>query len=266
MFKLVWSGDETRSEAARLVARRLTAATTPESVMSVSDQSTDLRSQREDGDLPSLRAALASFTAVALCLGAAIGISAILGASLSDSAIRIAGSGGLCGFYGLLAVSSSTLHQRSFASQLAGVIGVLTAAVAVALSLVAIWGSHPLGNTGSRVLSISILVAMAVGFSAFLLTQQRAEDPAAVRRLTLGTMTTFCVLAIVLILDIAFATGSVSTSSTSSATSTQGLFSGISFARFLGVTALLAILGTVLLPVLRRAHPAYRSGPPTKPA
>jgi hypothetical protein len=234
--------------------------------MSVSDHSPDSRAQRDNGDLPSLRAGLASFTAVAFCLGAALGISAILGASLSETAIQIAGSGGLCGFYGLLAVSSSTLHQRSSGWQLAGLIGVLSATVAVVLSLVAIWGNDPLGDAASRALSISILIAMAIGFAGFLLTQQRGEDPAAIRRLTLATVTIVCVLAIVLILDIAFATGSVSTDSTSAASSTQGLFSGISFARFVGVTALVALLGTVLLPVLRRARPAYRSGSPNKPA
>jgi hypothetical protein len=234
--------------------------------MSASDHSTDLRAQRDDGDLPSLRAGLASFTAVALCLGAALGISAVLGASLSETAIRVAGSGGLCGFYGLLAVSSSTLHQqRSSGWQLTGLIGVLSATVAVVLSVAAIWGNDPLGDTASRALAISILVAMATGFAGFLLTQQRGEDPAAIRRLTLGTVAIVCALAIALSIDIAFATGSVSTNSTSAASSTQGLFSGISFARFVGVSALIALLGTVLLPVLRRAHPAYRAWSPNKP-
>jgi hypothetical protein len=237
-----------------------------EFVTTVSDHSTDPQTRRDDGDLPALRAGLASFTVVGLCLGAALGVSAILGASLSETAIRVAGSGGLCGFYGLLAVSSSTLHQRSSRSQLAGVIGVLAATVAVVLSLIAIWGNDPLGDAASRALSISVLIAIAVGFAGFLLTQQRCEDPAAIRRLALGTVTIVCVLAIVFIVDIAFATGSVSTNSTSAASSTQGLFTGISFARFVGVTAVVALLGTVLLPVLRRAHPAYRSGSPNKPA
>jgi hypothetical protein len=234
--------------------------------MTVSDHGIEPRARGDKGDLPTLRASLAWITTVGLGVAAALGIGAILGASLDATAIKIAGSGGVCGFYGLFAISSSTLYQRSSASQLPGLIGVLSATIAVAFSLAAIWGGSPLGDTATRVLSIASLVAAATGFAGFLLTQQRDEDPAAIRGLMLGTVTIVCVLAGVLIIDIAFATGSVSTNSTAASSSTGALFSGISFVRFVGIGALLALLGTVLLPVVRRAHPAYRGGRPDKSA
>ena len=234
--------------------------------MSVSDQSIDPHPRGDDADVPLLRAGLAWISTVGLCVAVVLGISAILGASLGVTAVRIAGSGGVCGLYGLFAVSSSTLHQRSAAWQLPGLIGVLSATIAVGLSLAAIWGGSSLGDTATRVLAIAGLVAAAIGFAGFLLSQQRDEDPAAIRGLMIGTVTVFCALAIVLIIDIAFATGPVSTNSRSASSGTGFVFSGINFVRFVGVAALLTLLGTILLPVLRRAHPAYRGGPPNKPA
>jgi hypothetical protein len=229
--------------------------------MTVSDPGTELHPRRNDSDLPVLRAGLAWFTTVALCIVAALGISAIIGASLSRTAVQIAGSGAVCGLYGLLAVGSSTLRQRSRGWQLTGAAGVLAAAIATVLALVGIWGSSPLGEAVVRILACATLAATAIGFTAFLLTQQREEDPPAIRRLMIGTATIFCALALVLIIEFAFSGGSVSTSNTPASSDSQFVFSGITFARFVGVTFVLSVLGALLLPVLRRAHPAYRGGP-----
>jgi len=234
--------------------------------MSASEHGTEPLPRRAERDLPMLRAALAWFTTVALCIGAALGVSAILGASLSVTAIRIAGSGAICGFYGLLAVSSSTLHQRKSLWQVAGVAGVLAATIAVACTLAAIWGSSPLGDVASRTLASAALAATAIGFTAFLVTQQRDEDPRAIRVLIVATATILCALALVLIIDIAFSSSAVSTSNTPESSGGQFVFSGIGLVRYAGVSVLLALLGILLLPVLRRAHPAYRGGPPNTAA
>jgi hypothetical protein len=233
--------------------------------MNASEHPTEPLPRRAVGDLPMLRAALAWFTTVALCIGAALGGSVILGASLSHTAIRIAGSSLVCGFYGLLAVSSSTLHQRTSLWQAAGVAGVLAATIAIACSLAGIWGSS-LGDVASRTFASASLAAIAIGFTAFLVTQQRDEDPRAIRVLMAATATILCVLALVLIIDIAFSSSAVSTSTTPQSSGGQFVFSGIDLVRYVGVSVLLALLGTLLLPVLRRAHPAYRGGLPNTPA
>src|SRR5450755_3564840 len=103
--------------------------------MSVTDNS-DVHPNRDSGDVPSLRAGLAWFATAGLCLGSALGIAAILGASLSATAVRVAGSGALCGLFGLVAVSSSTLQQRSSVWQGSGLIGVLAATVAAVISMI----------------------------------------------------------------------------------------------------------------------------------
>jgi hypothetical protein len=234
--------------------------------MNASDPATEPRPRRDSGDLPLLRAALAFITAVALCMVAALGLIVILGGSLSHSALQTAGSGAVVGFYGLFAVSSSTLHQRRPWWQLAGVAGVLSATIAVACALAGIWGSSPLGDVASRTLASASLAAVAIGFTAFLVTQQRDEDPGAIRALMAATATFLCAPALVLIIDIAFSSGLVSTSNTPASSGSGFVFSGIGLARFVGVTVVLALLGTLLLPVLRRAHPAYRGGPPKRAA
>jgi hypothetical protein len=203
-------------------------------------------------------------TTAGLCLGTALGIAAILGSSLGATAVRVAGSGALCGLFGVLAVSSSTLHQRSSLWQGSGVIGVLAAIVAAAFSMLGVWSNSPLSDTATRLLGVAVLIAAAMGLTGLLLTQQRDEDPAAIRGLMVATLGIAWILAIVLIVDIISAAGSASIDASSALGGTQPVFGGVSFVRFVSVAALLTLLGSVLLPVLRRAHPAYRGGPPTR--
>jgi hypothetical protein len=231
--------------------------------MSVTDNS-DVHPNRDSGDVPSLRAGLAWFATAGLCLGSALGIAAILGASLSATAVRVAGSGALCGLFGLVAVSSSTLQQRSSVWRRAGVIGVLAAIVAAVFSMLGVWSNTPLSDTVTRILAVSGVIAVTIGFTGFLLTQQREEDPAAIGGLMVATLGLAWILSVVLVVDIISAAGSASVATGSASGGAQALFGGVSFARFVSVSALLTVLGSVLLPILRRAHPAYRGGPPTR--
>ena len=144
--------------------------------MSVTDETGDPGFYRSGSDVPQLRAGLAWTGAVGLCLAAALGISAILGASLGQTAIRLAGSGFLCGFDALFAVGAATLSQRSASLRIPAMIGVLASVVVVAVSLVAIWGAN-VGETIGRVALVAGLLAAALGLSGLLLSQQREEDP-----------------------------------------------------------------------------------------
>src|ERR1700728_318140 len=118
--------------------------------MSVTDETSGPGLYRSGDDVPQLRAGLAWTGAVGLCLAAALGISAILGASLGQTAIRLAGSGFVCGFDALFAVAAATLSQRSASSPLLAIVGVLASVIAAAVALVAIWGAS-VGETVGRI-------------------------------------------------------------------------------------------------------------------
>jgi hypothetical protein len=227
--------------------------------MSSTDEAANLPSS---ADVPQLRAALAMTGAVGLCLASALGISAILGASLTLTAIRLAGSGLTCGFDALFALGAATLFQRSTSLRLPAIIGVLAGVVTAVLSLVAIWGAN-VGETIGRVGLVAGLLSAAIGLTGFLLSQQRQEDPPLISGLMVGTLILDWALTIALIIDIAFAS---STSSGPQAAGVQFPLTGLTFERFLAVASLLTLLGLLLLPLLRRAHPGYRGDRPARSA
>jgi hypothetical protein len=217
---------------------------------------------RSGTDVPQLRAALAWTGAVGLCLATALGISAILGASLGQTAIRLAGSGFVCGFGALFAVGATTLSQRSASLRIPAMVGVLASVIAAAVSLVAIWGAS-VGETVGRIALVASFLTSALGLSGFILSQQRDEDPPAISALMGATLILDWVLTIALTIDVVFATNSPPSGGPEAA-GVQFPLTGVSFDRFLAVTSLLTLLGLVLLPLLRRAHPAYRAARPTR--
>lgn len=227
--------------------------------MSFVDESAGLAPRSGGTDVPSLRAALASAATVGLCLATALGISSTLGATLSETAIRLAGSGVVCGFEGLFAVGAATLAQRSSSLRAPALIGVLASLVAAVVLVIDTWGAS-LSETFGRIAGSALFLSLALGLSGFLLSQTREEDPPAIRSLMIGTLVAIWLLAVTLIIDIAFASGSTPSPSNPTASGVQGALSGQAFDRLLAVTALLMLLGLVLLPLLRRAHPAYRGG------
>lgn len=229
--------------------------------MSVTDETGGPGFHRSGSDVPQLRAGLAWTGAIGLCLAAALGISAILGASLELTAIRLAGSGFVCGFDALFAVGAATLAQRSASLRIPAMTGVLASIVTVALSLVSIWGAN-VGETLGRIALVAGLLASALGLSGFLLSQQREEDPRVVTRLMATTLVLDWLLTIALTIDIIFASSAASGGP--EAAGVQIPLTGLSFERFIAVTSLLTLLGLLLLPLLRRAHPAYQGGRPTR--
>ncbi|HLW94444.1 MAG TPA: hypothetical protein VKS25_03615 [Solirubrobacteraceae bacterium] len=227
--------------------------------MSTVDEPADLAPRSGGTDVPSLRAALAWAATVGLCLATALGISSILGATLSVTAIRLAGSGVACGFEGLFAVGAATLAQRSPSLRAPALIGVLASVVAAVVLVIDAWGAS-IGETVGRIAGTALLLSFALGLSGFLLSQTREEDPPAIRSLMVGTLVTLWVLAVTLIIDVAFASGSTPSPTNPTATGAQGALTGQTFDRFLAVTSLVMLLGLLLLPLLRRAHPAFRGG------
>ncbi len=231
--------------------------------MTVTDDTGDPGLYQRSSDMPPLRAVLAWTGAIGLSLASVLGISAILGASLSVAAIRLAASGGICGLDALFAVGSATLAQRSPSLRAPALIGVLASVVSAAVSLAGIWGSH-VGETIGRVALVASALSVALGLTGFLLSQQRDEDPPMISGLMFVTLLLDWALTVALTVDVIFATNSTSPAGPTAAAGVQFPLNGLTFDRFLGVAGLLALLGLFLLPLLRRAHPAYRGGRPTR--
>jgi hypothetical protein len=231
----------------------------------VSTTTVDLMPQApgpRSGRFPWLRTLVASVTAVGLTVTIALGIAAVLGTSLGVTALRIAGTGASLAIYGLFAVGSVTLRQRSLGWQVAGAVGVLCSTAAAVITVTDVWSSALNGDAAGRAILITALVGFALGFTGFLLTHQRPEDTAGIRALMIGTLAASYILTIALSIDIVVSSGSSTVTATASGATTSGvLSSSVDFGRFLGVLALLTLLGALLLPVLRRANPAFRSGP-----
>jgi hypothetical protein len=230
--------------------------------MSATNDNGDPGAARGGADAAQLRAGLAWTGAVGLCLATALGISAILGASLGQTPIRLAASGFVCGFDALFAVGAMTLSQHSASLRMPAIIGVLVSVITALVSLVAIWGAD-VGETTGRIGLVAGFLSSALGLTGFLLSQQRGEDPPAISRLMVATLVLDWVLTIALTIDVVFATSSPSLGSPQAA-GVQFPLTGLSFERFLAVTSLLTLLGLLLLPLLRRAHPAYRGGRPAR--
>jgi hypothetical protein len=230
--------------------------------MSVTDQAGDPSPYRGGSDMPQLRAVLAWAGAIGLCLATALGISAILGASLGETAIRLAASGAICGFDALFAVGAATLAQRSASLRVPALIGVLAAVVSVAVTLAALWGAD-IGETIGRIALVAGSLSSALGLTGFLLSQQREEDPRSISGLMVATLLLDWALTVALSIDVIFASGSTSTAGPTAA-GVQLPLNGVTFDRFLAVAGVLTLLGLFLLPLLRRAHPAYRGGRPSR--
>lgn len=218
--------------------------------------SSDPRPDRSGADVPQLRAVLAWTTVVGLCLATALGISAILGASLDLTATRLAGTGVACGLYGLFAVGAATLYQRSPALRVAALAGIAASVIAAAILVAAEWGAS-VSSTVARIDLVAGVLSFAFGLSGFLLSQQRSEDPRSVTALTFVTVLLAWLLAGAATIELIFVTGSATGPQ---AAGVQFPLSGLGFERFLGVTSLLTLLGVLVLPIVRRAHPAYRGG------
>jgi len=174
----------------------------------------------------------------------------------------VAGTGAILGLYGLFAVGSTTLRQRSFGWQLLGGVGVLAATLATVITVIDTWSTTPLGATSGRVALIATVVAFAFGFTGFLLTHQRTEDTTGLRGLMIGTLTSGYVLAVALIIDVLVSSNSSSITPVSTSSGANLVSGGVAFDRFIAVVALLTLLGT---PAPARASPREPCVPRRQP-
>jgi hypothetical protein len=169
-----------------------------------------------------------------LSAGALLAIGLLLvDSDLTVLQAKIIGTAAVVGGFSLLGLCSSSWYDRQERVWLAGG-GVATAAVALLLSVIAIWGEVSASGY-YRALTIAVIVAVAWALSSLeLVFYGRDHTVDVVVLATVGLIALFTALVIVPIL-----------------TSFDGLGEG--YGRLVAVVLILAVLGSVVSPVLARA-------------
>lgn len=173
-----------------------------------------------------MRLAIAS-----LCLAALVAIAALVGGDLDDTSARVAITAVAVSVYSILAMPGFAAYEDS-GTRVLGAAGVGVSGLALILALVGIWqrdgGDH---LEGWAVVSV---LALALAHSTLLILGRRPQDSSAVRAVLGLTVVAIALVALVA-WDLILSDGS----------SDAGI-------RILGIFAVLDVLGTAVLPIMRR--------------
>lgn len=189
-----------------------------------------------------VRLLIAVLCAAALILIITIGS----GSELDETGAQAIGTAVAFAFFSLAGVAGTNLARRR--PRLA-LFGYVTAAIAVAafLAMTAlIWNGHSSGD-GWRIPVYLTIVALGAGHASLLLGNARDDDSETVRLVRSGVLLAIAMLCTLAIAEI----------------SSPGKDIGL---RPIAVVAVLYLLGTILLPLLRRAGAeSIRSSAPPEP-
>lgn len=168
---------------------------------------------------------------VSSSISAVIGIVSLLTPSFGPAQGNILWTAALFGAFSVLALCHLALASTPF--RVVGGVGLTASAVAVSCALEMIWSPATVGwPEMSRVLAISTILAVTTAHASLLLLLWRRRHPA-LRGALFVTLTAVGLLAALLI--VAFA----------SSFSISG-----GYMRFVGVVAIIDVLGTLVVPVL----------------
>lgn len=187
-----------------------------------------------------LRRTIVGIIIVSFGLAALGGIAVLLGGDLGPDAARVLGTTAVVGAYSVAVLCCTSLIGRR--AQVVGFVGAAIAIVTACLTLVVIWStSWPSGDTFWRVLWTGIVLTIALAFASLLLLLADRRQ-AAVR---VGLVVTLGLFALVVVMvTIAIWVPDVA--------SNEG------YGRVVGIAAILAALGAIVVPVLsillRDAH------------
>jgi peptidoglycan/LPS O-acetylase OafA/YrhL len=174
-----------------------------------------------------------------LCAAALVLIATIgSGSELDETGGKAIGTAVALAFFSLTGVAGTNLARRRPRFAL---FGYLTAAVALAafLAMMALVWSDGLTGDGWRIPVYLTIVAFGAGHASLLLGSQQPRDSEAVRLVRAGVILAIAMLCAMAIVEISSPGPDIGT-------------------RLIAVVAVLYLLGTILLPLLRRASP----GPP----
>ena len=175
-----------------------------------------------------------------LCAAAAAAIVGLLTGSWDDTNWKIIGSS--LGFSVFTATASSGTDPRP--PRVIAVLTVVASVAAYVLLLAAVWIDDADNEMLWRAFGIAGLIALWSAHAALLLRSRRADDSDAIRLLTVTAITTLGIDTLVGNLALLDAIDDIDETG----------------ARAIGVLVVLAILTTLLVPILRRLAPPSREG------
>ena len=181
---------------------------------------------------------------VAFALAAIGGIVVLLGGELGETALRVIGTTAVVGGFSVAVLCCAALLGRRL--EAIGIVGVAVSVIAAAFVIWTIWYNGEFGTlwevlgkvTGT---AVALSAALALASLLLLLADRRR---AAVRAGLVITLALFAVVA-VLIIYLIWASDTVD---------------GQIYPRVLGITAILAALGAVVVPVMSLLMPDVRPG------
>jgi hypothetical protein len=175
-----------------------------------------------------------------LCLVALLAISAILTGEFGETDARILGTALSVALYIATATSGATLASRKPQFTALAYAGMAVSAIGFLVTAHAIWQEDPSDGEWETV-GVFLVLSIALAHISLLISRTRQDDGPVITSVLIGTIASIAILATMVISDI-----------------TNNGDEGDSFYRFMGVMAVLWVLGTLLLPIMRRARPGPR--------
>jgi hypothetical protein len=179
---------------------------------------------------------------VALCVTALVAIVALVVGELDDTGARVLATTAAMFVYSLTGLVGATLTSKRSGSVLGGAT-LLASAIGLLLMVILIWASSGGGDTDTlaRAAFGLLVIALSCAQASLLQERRRERDGAAVAMVTTATQVTVAIVAAMIVLPLVNDDGP-----------------GDAYWRFLGIVAVLDLLGVLLLPILRRVERGSR--------
>jgi hypothetical protein len=173
-----------------------------------------------------------------LCLTATVAVFAILAGRFDDTAVKVVLTALAIAFYSVTALALASVMDT--ASRLV-LVGWASAAIGLPVTAALIWSNwghydHALG----RWVWVFLVVTFSCAHAAVLIARRRPADPTSVRQVLQATLALITVVAAMVAIPAALDLSDV----------------GHAYVRLLGALFVLDVLGTVLLPILRKVDSA----------
>jgi hypothetical protein len=182
-----------------------------------------------------------------LCGCALVAIVLILGGSgIDETSARALGTAAVLAVASLMVSACLLLVRRRPELALLGFLGILIAAIALLSSISAIWDVAHDSRQARSLFGVSAVLAIACAHASLLLANARQGEADAVRLIRAGALGAMVMLAILLCAEIVTRGHEVSW-------------------KAIGVFAVLYVLGTLLLPLVRIATRSSEAPPPVAP-
>ena len=174
----------------------------------------------------------------ALCVTALVAILGFLSGDFDETDARVIGTTIALVVYSSTSLAGFSLLNRAMAALL-GYAGIAASALGFLTWMNLIWSDSGFETEGTwKAAFLFLVLALGTAHASLLILRQRRTDPPAVRAVIGSTLFLIATLASMLVIALL-----------------EEVESG-TYYRFLGVVAVLWVLGTILVPVLRKAQSA----------